>query len=74
MSLRLAPRTLKQMHTDLVALSFDCSYNRVAAFVRAWTAPAALTHERPAAPNSSSSHRMNRSTALFVLDRGAQSA
>lgn len=31
-------RTLKQMHADLVALGFDGSYNRVAAFARAWTA------------------------------------
>jgi transposase len=31
-------RTLKQMHADLVALGFDGSYNRVAAFSRAWTA------------------------------------
>jgi len=31
-------RTLKQMHADLVALGFDGSYGRVAAFARAWTA------------------------------------
>jgi transcriptional regulator with XRE-family HTH domain len=31
-------RTLKQMHADLVAPGFDGSYNRVAAFARAWTA------------------------------------
>jgi transposase len=31
-------RTLKQMHADLVALGFDGSYNRVAAFARAWAA------------------------------------
>ena len=31
-------RTLKQMHADLVLLGFDGSYNRVAAFARAWTA------------------------------------
>ena len=35
-------RTLKQMHADLVALGFDGSYNRVAAFARAW---AARSHE-----------------------------
>lgn len=29
-------RTAKQMHLDLVALGYDRSYNRVAAFVRAW--------------------------------------
>ena len=29
-------RTLKQMHAELVALGFDGSYNRVAAFSRAW--------------------------------------
>ena len=31
-------RTLKQMHADLVALGFDGSYNRVAAFARQWRA------------------------------------
>jgi transposase len=29
-------RTAKQMHADLVALGYEGSYNRVAAFVRAW--------------------------------------
>ncbi|MFM9973019.1 MAG: IS21 family transposase [Beijerinckiaceae bacterium] len=31
-------RTLKQMHADLVVLGFTGSYNRVAAFARAWRA------------------------------------
>ena len=31
-------RTAKQMHADLVALDYDGSYGRVAAFVRAWKA------------------------------------
>ncbi len=31
-------RTAKQMHVDLVTLGYDGSYNRVAAFVRAWKA------------------------------------
>ena len=31
-------RTAKQMHADLVALGYDGSYNRVAAFVRDWKA------------------------------------
>lgn len=31
-------RTLKQMHADLVALGYDGSYNRVAAFARDWAA------------------------------------
>ena len=31
-------RTLKQMHADLVALGFDGSYGRVAAFARNWRA------------------------------------
>ncbi|MFY9512671.1 MAG: IS21 family transposase [Rubrivivax sp.] len=31
-------RTLKQMHAELVALGFDGSYGRVAAFARAWIA------------------------------------
>ncbi len=31
-------RTLKQMHRDLVALGFDGSYGRVAAFARRWKA------------------------------------
>lgn len=30
-------RALKQMHADLVAQGFDSSYNRGAAFARAWT-------------------------------------
>ena len=29
-------RTVKQLHADLVALGFDGSYGRVAAFARAW--------------------------------------
>ena len=29
-------RTLKQLHTDLVALGYTGSYNRVAAFARTW--------------------------------------
>ena len=31
-------RTAKQMHADLVALGYDGSYGRVAAFVRTWKA------------------------------------
>lgn len=31
-------RTVKQLHADLVALGFDGSYGRVAAFARAWKA------------------------------------
>ena len=31
-------RTGKQIHADLVALGYDGSYNRVAAFIRAWRA------------------------------------
>lgn len=31
-------RTIKQMHADLVALGYDGSYNRVAAFARVWRA------------------------------------
>ena len=31
-------RTLKQLHSDLVALGFTGSYNRVAAFARDWRA------------------------------------
>ena len=31
-------RTIKQMHADLVALGYDGSYNRVAAFARTWLA------------------------------------
>ena len=31
-------RTVKQMHADLVALGFDGSYGRVAAFARKWKA------------------------------------
>ena len=29
-------RTLKQIHVDLVSLGYQGSYNRVAAFARAW--------------------------------------
>jgi transposase len=35
---RKQKRTAKQMYADLVALGFDGSYSRVAAFVRAWKA------------------------------------
>jgi transposase len=35
---RKQKRTAKQMHADLVVLGFDGSYERVAAFVRAWKA------------------------------------
>ena len=35
---RKQKRTAKQMHADLVALGYDGSYNRVAAFVRSWKA------------------------------------
>jgi hypothetical protein len=31
-------RTLKQLHADLVALGYEGSYNRVAAFARKWKA------------------------------------
>jgi len=37
-------RTVKQMHADLVALGFDGSYGRAAAFVRSWKAD----HQRDA--------------------------
>ena len=35
---RKQKRTAKQMHADLVVLGYDGSYERVAAFVRAWKA------------------------------------
>ena len=35
---RKQKRTARQMHADLVVLGYDGSYNRVAAFVRAWKA------------------------------------
>ena len=35
---RKQKRTAKQMHSDLVALGFEGSYGRLAAFVRAWRA------------------------------------
>ena len=35
---RKQPRTLKQLHADLVALGFTGSYSRVAAFARDWRA------------------------------------
>ncbi len=38
-------RTLKQLHADLVALGFTGSYNRVAAFARAWRADRLLEQQ-----------------------------
>ncbi|MDC7685060.1 winged helix-turn-helix transcriptional regulator, partial [Asticcacaulis sp. BYS171W] len=35
---RKQKRTLKQLYSDLVALGYDGSYNRVAAFARDWKA------------------------------------
>ena len=35
---RKQKRTIKQLHVDLVALGYDGSYNRVAAFAREWKA------------------------------------
>jgi len=35
---RKQKRTIKQLHTDLVALGYDGSYNRVAGFAREWKA------------------------------------
>src|SRR3984885_14366364 len=35
---RKQKRTIKQLHADLVALGYDGSYNRVAAFTREWKA------------------------------------
>jgi hypothetical protein len=35
---RKQKRTVKQLHADLVALGYDGSYNRVAAFARDWNA------------------------------------
>ena len=35
---RKQKRTVKQLHADLVALGYDGSYNRVAAFAREWKA------------------------------------
>jgi hypothetical protein len=33
---RKQKRTMKQLHADLIALGYDGSYNRVAAFARDW--------------------------------------
>ena len=46
-------RTVKQMHADLVALGYDGSYGRVAAFARAWRADRQrdATDQRPRAPS-----------------------
>jgi hypothetical protein len=35
---RKQKRTVKQLHADLVALGYEGSYNRVAAFARDWKA------------------------------------
>jgi len=34
---RTQKRTVKQVHADLVSLSYDGSYNRIAAFARIWS-------------------------------------
>ena len=69
---RKQKRTAKQMHADLVALGYDGSYGRVAAFVRAWKAdrqreprPAAAARSfrwssRRARPSSSTGARTGR--------------
>lgn len=44
---RKQKRTIKQLHADLAALSYDGSYNRVAAFARDWKArPTARATDR----------------------------
>jgi hypothetical protein len=40
-------RTAQQMHADLVKLGFDGSYERVAAFVRAWKADQQWAQQMP---------------------------
>jgi len=42
---RKQKRTAKQMHADLVALGYDGSYNRVAAYVRDWKAGRLLAQQ-----------------------------
>ena len=56
---RKQKRTIKQLHADLVALGYDGSYNRVAAFARDWkAAPAARAEDlRP---------RRVRAAGIFV--------
>ncbi|RRB93648.1 IS21 family transposase, partial [Escherichia coli] len=42
---RKQKRTAKQMHADLVALGYEGSYNRVAAYVRDWKAGRLLAQQ-----------------------------
>ncbi len=42
---RKQKRTAKQLHADLVALGYDGSYGRVAAFARGWTADRLLEQQ-----------------------------
>ena len=42
---RKQKRTAKQMHADLVALGYEGSYNRIAAYVRAWKAGRLLAQQ-----------------------------
>jgi hypothetical protein len=45
---RKQKRTLKQLHADLVALGYEGSYGRVAAFARAWKADRLRANSKPA--------------------------
>ena len=49
---RKQKRTIKQLHADLVALGYDGSYNRVAAFARDWKAARQRNRRRAAAARS----------------------
>ena len=57
---RKQKRTIKQLHADLVALGYDGSYNRVAAFARDWKAARQLRAK---------DHRPRRFRALGVHGR-----
>ena len=57
---RKQKRTIKQLHADLVALGYDGSYNRVAAFARDWKAARQQRDRRRAAAACSCRLRFGR--------------
>jgi len=65
---RKQKRTIKQLHADLIALGFDGSYGRVAAFVRDWKADRKENGRRVAAASLCRwrSNRAKRSSSIGV--------
>jgi hypothetical protein len=58
---RKQKRTIKQLHADLVALGYDGSYNRVAAFAREWKAARQREQQQICGPRSARLRRHARS-------------